>query len=631
MRPLETSDPRRVGPYRMLAELGSGGMGRVLLGDTPGGRLVALKRVRAQFVEDDGFRTRFHREVNASRKVSGDYTADVIDDGVGAPVPWLASEFVPGPSLHAAIDAVGAMPEEAVLRLAADLASALIDIHRAGLVHRDLKPSNVLLTEDRAKVIDFGIARAADSDDGTSVTHTGWVVGAPAYMSPEQAEPEGRELTPASDVFSLGSVLVMACVRKGPFDGGSAPQMMYKVVHSEPDLSEVPERLRELVQSCLAKDPAKRPKPDQLRNMARELVGERTASERPWPREVHQLIASQQDDVTRFRVAADERNVPPDSEGPTVVVPPRPGSGAARARQAFARLRDLTREVSDAVRSAPPGAARGRATAREPDAPPPTTATVDPQPPDELTTNLRARLTAAASGPMARKALKRSLDTAFILCGVLGGVIAATKANSGDLLPMNEPFFHDRLLDMGAPTIPAGLTHASYVGAVTGVWLGGLFGVVAWVVAGLRSALTSCVVLAALCVSGFVLGWIGDGGGLDVAVISLGDVGDPGGWTGALLGLAPLALAIAVSQKGGVSHPGEQGCGVVAALAVSAALTACMGAVCGYYGWIGVVIGDSTSIGLATAIGAAVGGSVAFRIVAAVHARRSASRRSTRS
>ncbi|UNZ18089.1 serine/threonine protein kinase [Streptomyces sp. 891-h] len=632
MRPLETSDPRRVGPYRMLAELGSGGMGRVLLGDTPGGRLVALKRVRAQFVEDDGFRARFTREVAASRRVSGDYTAAVVDDGADEPVPWLASDFVAGPSLHTAVEAVGGLPEEAVLWLAADLASALLDVHRAGLVHRDLKPSNVLLAERHAKVIDFGIARATDSDDGTWVTHTGWVVGAPGFMSPEQVEPNGRTLTSASDVFSLGATLVMACTGEGPFSGTSAPQMMYNVVHTEPDLGRVPDRLRGFIQPCLAKEPADRPKPAQLRERAHNLLSQAARPEQVWPREVHQLIAAQRDDVLRFRMAADERHVPPDSEEPTVVVPPRTEGGAAWARRVFGWVRDFSREAARTVRSASPGgagagagAARGRGASRGTDDPSATT--VDPNPPDRPSLRgrppLRARLTAAVSGPRARRALGRSRDTAFVVLGVLAGLIAATKANSGDLATMSQESFHAGLLEMDAPDIPAGLLHPSYLGAVAGAWLGGLAGVVAWIVAGLRSARTGFLVLVALSVSGFLLGWLGDDGGLDVGVISLGQLEEGGAWVGALVGLAPLAVASAMSKRGGVAHSSEQGCGVVAALVVATAFTAGLGAVCGYHGWMGLTIGDSTTVGLFTAVGAAFGGSVAFRIVAAARARRS--------
>ncbi|MFG6191568.1 serine/threonine-protein kinase [Nonomuraea sp. JJY05] len=294
MQPLTTSDPREVGRYRLIAELGRGGMGRVFLGSGPDGRLAAIKRVRAEFAEDDEFRARFGREVEASRKVSGAYTAAVIDADVHAPTPWLASVFVPGPSLREAVDAVGALPERSVPRLAAGLATALMAIHRENLVHRDLKPSNVLLADDGPRVIDFGIARAADNDGRSQVTSTGWLIGSPGFMSPEQAE--GRPATPASDVFSLGAVLAVACTGQEPFAGPAAPQILYNVVHTEPDLSMVPEGLRRIVEGCLAKDPDLRPTPGQLL----DSIGRIAPSAQPWPAEVHELIARQRTELARF-------------------------------------------------------------------------------------------------------------------------------------------------------------------------------------------------------------------------------------------------------------------------------------------------------------------------------------------
>ncbi|MFF0410506.1 protein kinase [Kitasatospora sp. NPDC004745] len=294
MEPLGDADRLTVGPYRVVAELGRGGMGRVLLGVAPDGRLVAVKVVRSQFVEDGGFRARFRREVETSRRVSGAYTAAVLDADADAPLPWLASVFVPGPALSDSVERAGPLPAEAVVRLAAGLAAALGGIHRAGLIHRDLKPSNVLLAADGPRVIDFGIARATDSEGGTEITHTGWLVGSPAFMSPEQAE--GGELTPASDVFSLGAVLVQACTGRSPFTGTSAPQTLYNVVHTRPDLSAVPEELRELVARCLSKDPKLRPTPA---GIAHEL-GPLAPAVRPWPAAVHALIDEQQAAVTRL-------------------------------------------------------------------------------------------------------------------------------------------------------------------------------------------------------------------------------------------------------------------------------------------------------------------------------------------
>ncbi|WP_405829942.1 MULTISPECIES: serine/threonine-protein kinase [unclassified Streptomyces] len=212
--------------------LGQGGMGRVLLGAGPDGRLVAVKQVLAHFADDEGFRARFRREVAASRKAPGIYTAAVMDADPDAPTPWLASVFVRGPSLGAAVEAVGVLPEETVRRLAAGLATALLEIHRVGLVHRDLKPDNVLLAEDGVRVIDLGIARMTEGEGNTGLTRTGWVIGSPSFMSPEQAE--SKPLTPASDVFSLGSVLVMAVTGSSPFAGTSTLQTLYDVVHSTP-------------------------------------------------------------------------------------------------------------------------------------------------------------------------------------------------------------------------------------------------------------------------------------------------------------------------------------------------------------------------------------------------------------
>jgi hypothetical protein len=279
-----------VGRYRVLGKLGEGGMGRVWLGCGPDGRLVAVKQVHAQFAMDPGFRARFRREVDASRAVSGAYTASVVDADPEAEVPWLASVFVPGPSLRQTLDSAGPLPEEAVLRLAAGLAAGLADIHRAGLVHRDVKPSNVLLAPDGPRVIDFGIARAADGEGGRGqLTRSGWLVGSPGFVSPEQAE--GRELAPASDVFSLGSVLAAACAGNSPFAGSSTVRTLSNIVQGEPDLGRVPGRLLLIVQACLAKDPAARPTPAEVLAMA----GPQPPAAEPWPEAVRQQIAVQRD------------------------------------------------------------------------------------------------------------------------------------------------------------------------------------------------------------------------------------------------------------------------------------------------------------------------------------------------
>ncbi|MFI6156390.1 serine/threonine-protein kinase [Kitasatospora sp. NPDC051170] len=316
MRPLREGDPAEVGPYRVLGELGRGGMGRVLLGAAPDGRLAAVKQVHERYAADDGFRARFRREVGASRRVSGAYTAAVLDADTEAATPWLASVFVVGPSLGAAVSAAGALPAEVVHRLAVGLATALVEIHRVGLIHRDLKPENVLLAEDGVRVIDFGIARAV-GDDG-DLTHTGGVIGSPAYMSPEQAE--GRALTPASDVFSLGSLLALALCGRSPFEGTSTFQTLYNVVHAEPDLADVPAATRPLLAACLAKDPAARPTPARLL----ELLGPVAPTRLAWPPAVHARIAEQQRAVDALLGAAPEPVRVPDP--PTLVdrEPPAP-------------------------------------------------------------------------------------------------------------------------------------------------------------------------------------------------------------------------------------------------------------------------------------------------------------------
>jgi serine/threonine protein kinase len=293
MEPLREPERLVAGEFRLVAELGRGGMGRVLLGVSPDGRLVAVKLVHEEFTRDGGFRARFRREVEASRRVSGAYTAAVVGADAGVPQPWLASVFVPGPTVSLVVERTGPLPTAPLVRLASGLAAALTEIHRAGLVHRDLKPSNVLLSADGPRVIDFGIARAADTGDGTEITRTGLVVGSPAFMSPEQAE--GRRLTPASDVFSLGAVLVRAGTGHNPFAGDSALMTLYNVVHGEPDLTGMPEHLRELVELCLAKDPAARPSPEEI--MA--FMGPVPPSVRPWPDDVHGLIDAQHAEIAR--------------------------------------------------------------------------------------------------------------------------------------------------------------------------------------------------------------------------------------------------------------------------------------------------------------------------------------------
>ncbi len=256
---LQAGDPGVIGPYRVVGRLGSGGMGHVFLGRSPGGRLLAIKVVRPELSGDLEFRTRFRREVAAARSVSGLFTAPLVDADTEAPVPWLATAYIAGSSLADTVARHGPLPAASLLALAAGLAEGLLAIHSAGLVHRDLKPSNVLMAADGPRVIDFGISRAMEA---SAVTSTGIVVGSPGFMSPEQAE--GHEVGPPSDVFSLGAVLAFAATGQGPFGNGSSAALIYRLVHNPPDLARVPVETRALIEHCLDKDPGRRPSPRDL-------------------------------------------------------------------------------------------------------------------------------------------------------------------------------------------------------------------------------------------------------------------------------------------------------------------------------------------------------------------------------
>ncbi|MFE9629673.1 MDR family MFS transporter [Streptomyces sp. NPDC006463] len=266
MDQLITEDPIRIGPYRLIARLGAGGMGLVYLGRSEGGRTVAVKVVQAEYAGHPEFRRRFAREVAAARRVGGSWTAAVLDADPDAAVPWVATQYIPGPDLQTVVaQDFGPLPEHSVRTLANRLAVALQAVHEAGLIHRDLKPSNVLVTVDGPRVIDFGIARAMDSLAGDSLhTHTGMLIGSPGFMSPEQVR--GLELTPASDVFCLGAVLVYAATGRllfGAKDTGLNAHL-FRIAEEEADLTGVPETLVDLVRECLHKDPARRPTPQQV-------------------------------------------------------------------------------------------------------------------------------------------------------------------------------------------------------------------------------------------------------------------------------------------------------------------------------------------------------------------------------
>ncbi|MFI9051862.1 PQQ-binding-like beta-propeller repeat protein [Streptomyces sp. NPDC053427] len=256
----EAERPEYAGQYRLEARLGSGGMGVVHVARSSSGLSLAVKVIHAEFAQDSEFRARFRQEVAAARRVSGAFTAPVVDADPDAERPWMATLHIPGPTLSDHVKRNGPLAPNEVRKLAAGLAEALRDIHRAGVVHRDLKPSNVLLAADGPKVIDFGISRPSDSE---MRTETGKLIGTPPFMAPEQFQ-RPREVGPAADVFALGSVLVHAATGSGPFDSDSPYLVAYQVVHDEADLTGVPEELAPLIESCLAKDPADRPTPGEL-------------------------------------------------------------------------------------------------------------------------------------------------------------------------------------------------------------------------------------------------------------------------------------------------------------------------------------------------------------------------------
>ncbi|MGP4109349.1 serine/threonine-protein kinase [Streptomyces sp. 4N509B] len=265
MEPLTPQDPHRIGPYRLLARLGEGGMGTVYLARSDRGRTVAVKTIIGQLAQEPDFRQRFAQEITAAQRVGGQWTAPVLDADTQAATPWVATGYIAGPSLHQVVARDhGPLPERTVTLLAGGLAQALKAIHGAGLLHRDLKPSNVLVTIDGPRVIDFGIARALETAPGEGLTRTGATVGSPGFMSPEQVR--GQRLSPASDVFCLGTMLAFATTGRTPFGNLDSGQhvLLFRIAEEEPDLTDVPERLRHLISACLAKDPAQRPTVDDL-------------------------------------------------------------------------------------------------------------------------------------------------------------------------------------------------------------------------------------------------------------------------------------------------------------------------------------------------------------------------------
>nr|WP_206681298.1 serine/threonine-protein kinase [Actinomadura sp. J1-007] len=302
LKNLDAQDPPRVGPYRLLAVLGSGGMGHVYLGRSPGRRAAAVKVVRPELSGDQVFRTRFQREVEAARTVGGAFTSPVLASDTEGDPPWLATAYIAGPPLNEAVRRHGPLEEPAVRALGAALAEALTAIHEAGLVHRDLKPANVLLAQDGPRVIDFGISRTSD---GTTITRSGALVGSPAFMAPEQVA-SGRRAGPEADVFALGGTLVYAATGARPFDAGTVPAMLARIVHGEPLLDGFPAALLSTVAECLDKDPDRRPSPPDL---VERLGG--TEPRGWWPPPVREEITARTHEVAALLAAPPERETGP--------------------------------------------------------------------------------------------------------------------------------------------------------------------------------------------------------------------------------------------------------------------------------------------------------------------------------
>nr|WP_119590227.1 serine/threonine-protein kinase [Streptomyces scabiei] len=466
MQPLDAGEPTVVGPYRLLGRLGSGGMGRVYLGRSAGGRTVAVKIVHPHFALDEEFRARFRREVDAARRVGGSWTAPVLDADPEASVPWVATGYAAGPSLAAAIADGGHLPPHSVRVLGAGLAEALSAVHALGLVHGDVKPSNVLLTVDGPLLIDFGIARATDGT--ASLTSTGVSIGSPGYMSPEQIL--GKGITGAADVFSLGAVLAYAATGQSPFPGDSSAALLYKVVHEPPLLDGLEGDLRDLVERCLAKDAAARPGPDEI---ARTLAPEgaaRLVSAGWLPGPLVEQVGRSAVQVLNLEAAADVPSGPVGFSSPSVAGGPT-GDGPA-ASGVFGPPPVMSSQVSQASQASPaspetyvPGQRTEGVVA---DAAPPA--------PGKLSVSVAASSTAAANGRGRRVSCSVALAIAGVFALVGVGMLVGPgtlwgredKGDAADKVPSAEASPSGSGQDTGAPGDATGELPKKYLGTWEG-------------------------------------------------------------------------------------------------------------------------------------------------------------------
>ncbi|AUH39093.1 serine/threonine-protein kinase [Streptomyces sp. CMB-StM0423] len=419
-RPLEQSDPAVVGGYRLAAVLGTGGMGKVYLSYTPGGRPIAIKVIRPEFSEDPEFRRRFQREVQAAQRVQGLYTAPVIDSDTEGPQPWLATAYVPGPSLAHAVAQHGALPLRSVLLLSVGVAEALHVIHGAGIVHRDLKPANVLLASDGPRVIDFGIARAAET---TALTGTGVSVGTPSFMAPEQAA--AGTISNATDVFALGQIAAYAAIGSPAYGEGPSHAVLYRIVHEDPDLSRVPAELLPLVTRCLTRDPDERPSLTEIIEQCHEISPEPLRQGEDWlPQSVVGSITE------RLQLPEPAKTPPPQ---PTVAPPPTQAAPQHPPTQ-FAPQHPAPGQMHPQAAFSPTAAAPTQSAPGVPGAPPPPGHPMQPPPggyrtppPGYRTPPPGARPPYAAPQPPKKKRtgliVAASVVGSLVVLGVIGSLL----------------------------------------------------------------------------------------------------------------------------------------------------------------------------------------------------------------
>ncbi|MFI6554729.1 protein kinase domain-containing protein [Streptomyces griseus] len=435
MRPLTSEDPRTVGPYRTLVRLGAGGMGVVYLARSAGGTLVAVKVIRAEHAADPGFRARFRREAEAAARITGPWVVPVLGADTEAHEPWLATAFVPGPSLAEVVGAGGALPEATVRALGSRLAAALVAVHEAGLIHRDVKPGNVLLALDGPRLIDFGIVR---HEGATALTTSGAVIGTPGYLAPEQAS--AAPLGPPCDVFSLGCVLGYAATGRPPFGAGGGAGALFRTIHEEPDLTGVPPGLAPLIAACLAKDPPARPTASRVRE-ALESGGEADPA-RPGPPDPRESL----------RAASDPDPAPgesPDAARPETPAPGEPArttpAPAPAPWQAPAGLPALIAERSAAALALPD--------------PEPLPSTLTPAKDDTVGDEATGR----ESGPGRRRVLTAGAAGAVLLVGGTAAVHNALRGrgDAGSSAGPGEPDTYRIGLhaDLGGPGRATGLAH----------------------------------------------------------------------------------------------------------------------------------------------------------------------------